>query len=123
MPRSKILVVDDEPSILSTLRAILGAQGYETAGATSGEEAIRLACSFEPDFILSDVGMEGINGIDAVIRILEFQPQCKALFISGHAMCHDLLTQARKQGFDFEILAKPVSPVELLGKISRVLAA
>lgn len=119
----KILVVDDEPSILSTLGAILAGQGYETASAISGEEAIRVACSFEPDFILSDVAMGGINGIDAVIRILEFQPHCKILFISGHAMCQELFTQARKQGFDFEVLAKPVSPVELLGKISRVLAA
>jgi CheY-like chemotaxis protein len=119
----KILVVDDEPSILSTLSAILGAQGYETASAISGEEAIRVACSFEPDFILSDVAMGGINGVEAVIRILEFQPHCKVLFFSGHTLCQDLLTHSRKQGFDFEILAKPVSPVELLRKISHVLAA
>jgi len=50
--RHKILVVDDEHAIASTLARILGRQGYETATAHSGEEAIQVACSFQPNFIL-----------------------------------------------------------------------
>ena len=52
--RHKILVVDDEHAIASTLATILGHQGYETATAYSGEEAIKVACSFRPNFILSE---------------------------------------------------------------------
>jgi len=50
--RHKILVFDDEHAIASTLARILGRQGYETATAHSGEEAIQVACSFQPNFIL-----------------------------------------------------------------------
>ena len=50
--RHKILVVDDERAITSTLAAILEYQGYETATANSGEEAVQVACSFQPNFIL-----------------------------------------------------------------------
>jgi CheY-like chemotaxis protein len=117
----KILVVDDQPAIALTLATILESHGYETAVAHSGEEAIQVAHSYEPDFILSDVTMDGISGIEAVMRILGFQPRCKVLFFSGHATCRDLLVEARAQGFDFEVLAKPVSPTELLERIAQVL--
>jgi len=117
----KILVVDDQPGIALTLAAIFESEGYETTVAYSGEEAIQVARSFEPDCILSDVTMDGITGIEAVIRILEFQPHCKALFFSGHAPCQDALDEAREQGFNFEILSKPVAPTELLEKIAQFL--
>ena len=118
----KILIVDDQPAIALTLATILEGQAYETAVARSGEEAIQVAYSYEPDFILSDVMMDGISGIEAVIRILKFQPHCKVLFFSGHAPCQDLLGEARAQGFNFEILAKPVAPKELLERIGRLLS-
>ena len=106
--RHKILVVDDEHAIASTLVTILGTQGYETATAYSGEEAIQVACSFQPDFILSDVMMGAMNGIEAAIEILRAQPKCKVLFISGNACYRDLLTEARAAGFNFEVLEKPI---------------
>ena len=117
----KILVVDDQSAIALTLAKILESEGYETAVAHSGEAAIQVASSFVPDFIISDVTMGGISGIEAVMNILEFQPHCKVLFFSGHAPCRDLLGQARSQGFDFEILAKPIAPAELLERIAQVL--
>jgi CheY-like chemotaxis protein len=117
----KILVVDDQSAIALTLAAIFKSEGYETAVAYSGEEAIQVARCYEPDFILSDVTMDGMSGIEAVIRILGFQPRCKVLFFSGHATCQDLLAEARARGFDFEILAKPVAPTELLERIAQVL--
>jgi CheY-like chemotaxis protein len=120
--RTRILVVDDERIIASTLATILEHQGYETATAYSGEEAVLIASSFQPDFLLSDISLGGKDGVAAAIEILDFLPQCKVLFISGHAACQDILEQARAQGFDFEILNKPVPPPELLKKISQVLS-
>lgn len=117
----KILVVDDQPAIALTLATIFESQGYETAVAHSGEQAIQVAHSYEPDLILSDVVMDGITGIEAAIKILVFQPRCKVLFFSGQATCRDLLSDARAQGFEFEVLAKPVTPEELLEKISGLL--
>ena len=118
----KILVVDDEQAIASTLATILGYQGYETATAYSGEEAIQAACSFQPDFILCDVMMGTMNGVDAAMEILRAQPKCKVLFISGNAGYRDLLGKAMAKGFKFEVLEKPISPLELLGKVSQILS-
>ena len=121
LKRTKILVVDDEPVIASTLAAILEHQGYETLTAHSGEEAVFAAYSFQPDCLLSDIKMGTMNGIDAAQEISGFLPRCKVLFFSGHAACQDLI--GRAQGFDFEIMSKPVPPPELLEKISQVLRA
>jgi CheY-like chemotaxis protein len=119
--KHRILVVDDERAIASTLAAIFESQSYETATAYSGEEAIHVAGSFHPDFIVSDVMMGAMNGIEAAIEILSVLPQCKVLFISGNATYGDLLGDARARGFKFEVLQKPVALPELLTRISEVL--
>jgi CheY-like chemotaxis protein len=118
----KILVVDDERSIAATLARILEYRGYETAKAYSGEEAVQMARSFQPDCLVSDVMMGAMNGIDAAIEILRTLPYCKVLFISGNAGYGDLLENARAKGFDFEIMLKPVPPPELLAKIEQILS-
>ena len=121
--RPKVLVVDDERRITSTLAAIFESQSYETATANSGEEAVQVASSFQPDCIVSDVMMGAMNGIEAAIAILGVLPQCKVLFISGNAPCRDLLGNAISKGFNFEILAKPVPVTELLAKMAEVFSA
>jgi CheY-like chemotaxis protein len=118
----KILVVDDERAIAATLAKILDYRGYKTAKAYSGEEAVQLACSFQPDCIVSDVMMGKMNGIDAAIEILRTLPSCKVLLVSGNAGYGDLLENARANGFDFEILLKPVPPPELLARIAQILS-
>jgi CheY-like chemotaxis protein len=119
----KILVVDDEGGIRLTLAVILAMHGYETATAFSGEEAVKVAHSFQPDCIVSDINMGAMNGIEAAIEVLGVLPQCRVLFISGNAGYGDLLGNARARGFDFEILLKPVPPPELLAKISQILSS
>jgi CheY-like chemotaxis protein len=118
----RILVVDDERTITSTLSALLQDEGYETAIASSGEEAVQVASSFQPDVIVSDIMMGAINGVEAAIEILRSLPHCRLLFISGNPAYKDLLTKARTKGFKFEVLAKPVPPLELLAKVSQVLS-
>jgi two-component system OmpR family response regulator len=120
--KRRILVVDDNRAITSLLTTALKRQGYETAAAYSGEEAIQVASSFRPDFIVSDVIMGGMNGVDAVLKILQTLPKCKVLFISGAGYIEPL-HQARSRGFDFELLLKPVPMLELLRRISQILAA
>jgi CheY-like chemotaxis protein len=120
--KHKILVVDDNHAIVTTLATILQYQGYETAKAYSGEEAVQLACSFQPDCIVSDVMMGAMNGIDAAIEISHTLPHCKILLISGNAGYGSLLEKARANGFEFELLLKPVPPAELLSRIARLLS-
>jgi len=61
--------------------------------------------------------MAGLNGIDAAIKIREILPSIKILLFSGQAATADLLEKARTQGYEFEILAKPVHPQDLLAKL------
>jgi CheY-like chemotaxis protein len=58
-----------------------------------------------------------LTGIDAAIKIRSLLPNCKILLFSGQAATADLLDRARNQGHEFEILAKPVHPQDLLAKL------
>ena len=112
-----MLVVDDECVIADTLAAILDQRGYDALQAYSGTEGVAMARGFRPDLIISDVMMPDMNGIEAAILIRSFLPNCKILLFSGHAgqaATVDLLASARERGHEFELLAKPILPVELL---------
>ena len=115
--KPKILVVDDERVIADTLAMILNQSGFEAQAVYSGEKAVELATTFTPDMLITDVIMADLNGIDAAIRIRALLPQIKILLFSGQAATADLLEKARSQGYEFEILAKPVHPQDLLTKL------
>src|ERR1035438_9419225 len=115
--KPKVLVVDDERVIADTLAMILNQSGFEARAVYSGEKALELARTFEPDMLISDVIMADLNGIDTAIRIREELPRIKILLFSGQAATADLLEKARTQGYEFEILAKPVHPQDLLTKL------
>jgi CheY-like chemotaxis protein len=115
--RPKVLVVDDERVIADTLAMILNQSGFEARAIYSGEGAVELAASFAPDMLISDVIMADLNGIDAAIRIKALLPGIKVLLFSGQAATADLLEKARAQGYEFEILAKPVHPQDLLSRL------
>jgi CheY-like chemotaxis protein len=119
--QKRILIVDDNRLLAFTLDAILRDEGYDTAVAYSGEEAIRVASSFKPDLLLSDVMMGGMNGVEAALEILRTLPNCKVLFMSGRA-CTDVLQDARSRGFNFQLLCKPIPAPILLEKISAILS-
>jgi CheY-like chemotaxis protein len=113
----RVLVADDEQVIANTLAIILNQAGFEARAVYSGEKAIEELDSFQPDMLISDVIMTGMTGIEAAIETRKKLPQCKILLFSGQAATADLLERARTQGHEFEILAKPVHPTDLLAKL------
>jgi DNA-binding response OmpR family regulator len=115
--KPKILVADDERVIADTLAMILNQSGFDARAVYSGEKALELAADFLPDMMISDVIMDDLNGIDAAIRIRALLPGIKILLFSGQAATADLLEKARLQGYEFEILAKPVHPQDLLSRL------
>jgi len=117
--KPRILVADDEHVIADTLVMILNQSGFEARAVYSGEGALELAGSFQPDMLISDVIMADLNGIDAAIRIREILPAIKILLFSGQAATADLLEKARTQGYEFDILAKPVHPQDLLARLRK----
>jgi two-component system cell cycle response regulator DivK len=69
MSAGRILVVEDNPKNLKLVRDVLRFSGYEVIEATSGEDGVRLAASEEPDLILMDLQLPGIDGAEALRRI------------------------------------------------------
>jgi len=119
MPGTKprVIVADDEEVIANTLEMILNQAGFEARAVYSGEKALELTQSFAPDMLISDVIMQGITGIETAIRMRTMLPSCKVLLFSGQACTANLLEEARVQGYEFEILSKPVHPSDLLARM------
>jgi CheY-like chemotaxis protein len=115
--KPKVLVADDERVIADTLAMILNQSGFEATAVYSGEKALELAPTVQPDMLISDVIMADLNGIDAAIRIRNLLPGIKVLLFSGQAATADLLEKARNEGHEFDILAKPVHPQDLLNRL------
>ncbi len=115
--KPKVLVADDERVIADTLAIILNQSGFQATAVYSGEKAVETAKTLRPDMVISDVIMTDLNGIDAAIKIRGMLPDCKILLFSGQAATADLLDRARGQGHEFEILAKPVHPQDLLARL------
>ena len=115
--KPKVLVADDEQVIANTLAIILNQAGFEARAVYSGEKAIESLDTFAPDMLISDVIMTGMTGIEAAIQTRQKCPNCKILLFSGQAATADLLDRARVQGHEFEILAKPVHPQDLLARL------
>ena len=115
--KPKVLVADDEQVIANTLAIILNQAGFEARAVFSGEDAVKLLDTFQPDMLISDVIMSEMTGIEAAIITRAKLPKCKILLFSGQAATADLLEKAREQGHEFEILAKPVHPTDLLAKL------
>ncbi len=80
----RVLIADDHPLFRHGIRALLNAEpDLEVAcEATSGEEAVKLAAELQPDVILMDIQMPGINGIEATRRILHTSPHIRILMVT-----------------------------------------
>ncbi|HUX44829.1 MAG TPA: response regulator [Terracidiphilus sp.] len=115
--KPKVLVVDDEQVIADSLAMILNQSGFEARAVYGGEKALEWAATFAPDMLIADVIMGDLNGIEAAIRMRAMLPNIKILLFSGQAATADLLEKARHEGYEFEILAKPVHPQDLLNRL------
>ncbi len=106
--------MDDEQIIADTLALILRKSGFETEAAYSGGKAVEMAMVLRPHVLISDVVMDGMNGIEAAIRISASFPHCRVILFSGNAATADLLEIAEARGHHFELLSKPIHPRVLL---------
>lgn len=113
--RPKILIVDDEHRFRKTLGKLLTARSLEVRDAASGEEALEMIASQEPDVVLLDVKMPGMGGIGALAEIKRDNPDVEVLVLSGHASVDTAKEIIELGGFDY--LLKPYSIDDLLMKI------
>jgi DNA-binding NtrC family response regulator len=116
MPK-RIFVVDDEKCIADSLAVILRRSGCEASAFYNAQSALEQIESGCPDLVITDVVMPGMNGLDMAILIRERHPACKVLLFSGQAATRSLLEEAGKRGYDFELLAKPIHPTDMLALV------
>jgi CheY-like chemotaxis protein len=112
-----VFVVDDEAVIAQTLAVILNKAGFHATAFDHPAKAIAAGAESAPDLLISDVMMPGMTGIELAIHFRKTLPDCRVLLFSGQAATADLLAQAREQGYDFDLLSKPVHPADLLAKL------
>lgn len=114
----RVLVVDDEPAIADTLVIILNASGYEAQAAYDCSSARARASAWPPDLILSDIALPDGNGVDLAIELQRQYPDADVLLFSGQEASEVALRRAAHAGHQFEVLAKPVHPTELLERLA-----
>jgi len=113
-----VYVVDDEKVIAETLTAILSGSGFTAKCFVDPLEVLEFAAnSAPPDLLIADLMMPEMTGIELAIRTRQAYPECRVILFSGKADMVDILETVRRQGYDFELLAKPVYPADLLERI------
>jgi PAS domain S-box-containing protein len=121
--RPFIVVVDDEKRIADTLALILDSKGYSAEAAHDGESALEICRHRIPDLVLSDVVMPGMSGIELAIAVSQQFRDCHILLFSGQADTAAILEDAKRQGYDFELIAKPLHPEDLVTKIKDLIGS
>ena len=115
-----VLIVDDDPMILSFIKEEIAQYGYKPILANNAEEALALAEEERIDLLLTDIMMPGINGVDLAKQFAVFNPEIKILFMSGF-VCPSIAHQGIPES-EYAFVQKPFAPNVLVKKIRKVLS-
>ena len=114
-----ILIVDDEPSVVYTLRCILEKVGYTVSDAANTEHAIAALQANSVDVVLCDLGLaDGESGIDVLEKIGEIAPDVGQILLTGYAP-PETIDQLEAKGIP--VFMKPVEMGRLLPELNRIM--
>src|SRR3954451_9666328 len=119
MPKSRILVIDDEAAIRDSLRMTLEYEGYEFMGAATGQEGLAVAERDAPDLVLLDIKMPGMDGIEVLDRLRAMNETLPIVVISGHATIQTAVDATKKGAF--QVIEKPLATDFLLISLRNAL--
>jgi DNA-binding NtrC family response regulator len=114
---SVILVVDDEPLQREILKTILNDAGFETHTASSGEEALTVLAKYHPDVLLTDLKMEGMDGIELIESVPIDANTPTMIIMTAHGTITSAVEAIKKGAFDY--LTKPLNKDSLLLTVKR----
>src|SRR2546421_3094552 len=119
MPKSRVLVIDDEAAIRDSLRMTLEYEGYEFVGAATGQEGLALVERETPDLVLLDVKMPGMDGLEVLDRLRAMNDSLPVVVISGHGTIGTAVEATKKGAFDF--IEKPFASERVLVSLRNAL--
>ena len=106
MSVTKILIVDDEESIVRLLSMSLRSDGYQTVSAFSGEQGLEVFRAEAPDIVITDIKMPGMDGLELLKRIKEIDPEKEVIIVTGHGDIDPTIAALQYGASDF--INKPV---------------
>lgn len=115
-----VLLVDDEPSILSGLTRLLRKESYQILTANTAEEAARLLQDHNIDLIICDEEMPGMSGTELLARVAQDQPDVVRIVLTGHPSLPAAL-RAINEGKVYQFFTKPCNEIDLAITIRRAL--
>jgi two-component system, NtrC family, nitrogen regulation response regulator NtrX len=107
MTRTKILIVDDEKGVQTSLQGILEDAGFDSQAISSGEEALDILLKEQFSVVLLDIWLPGIDGLEALSKIRQTSPSTSVIMISGHGSIETAVRATKLGAFDF--IEKPLS--------------
>lgn len=119
MVKRCILVVDDDETTRETLAEVLQDEGYEVALAADGLEAVAILSTYQPDLVLTDLHMPGLDGVNLLTHVKNVYPNTPVIIFTAHATL-DSERQARHLGAQ-DYLNKPLNFDDMLMRIARAL--
>lgn len=117
MPR--ILIVDDEPTILNLLNKILIGQGYDATPASNGEKAMQLLQTEKFDLMISDINMTPINGMELLRKAAQAWPDMGVIMLTAYGTVATAVEAMKEGAFDY--ITKPFKLDELVLTVQRAL--
>jgi two-component system, response regulator FlrC len=117
MGQAQVLVVEDDRVLRQALGDTLDVAGYQTKTVASGEEALSELHQFMPDIIVSDVHMDGMDGMDLLTNVKDRHPQIPFLLMTAFGNVNDAVKAMRSGAIDY--LEKPFAPEQLVSLINR----
>ena len=111
MSGSTVLIVDDEQSLARSAKAFLADHGYEAEVAVTGEQALDLLATLQPDVVFADVRLPGMSGLDLLRRIRAFDPVIPVIMLTAYGSIEGAVEAVELGAFDY--VKKPVDLEEL----------
>lgn len=116
--RARVLIVDDEPRLVRLVREILSAAGYEVLTSSNGEGAVETIALEQPDLVILDIMLRGMDGFQVARRVREFS-DVPIIMLTAKVTEGDKLTGFEVGADDY--ITKPFSAKELLARVRAVL--
>lgn len=119
--KARVLILDDEPIVCKRLRPAFQKAGYEVEAFTDSASAMARIEAKQFDIVITDLKMQGTDGMQLLSRTKEIWPDTKVIVITGFATSETAKESMRKGAFDF--IAKPFKLNDILDTVRRLMAA